>query len=88
MNSPVAIKKSCAREFCLLHNCEKQTLDDATRISFTLNSFIRGYHVYQDDWKPELNEERELDLILSSCGPECCGGCATTIRDRRLCSTF
>ena len=45
-------------------------MDDVTRISFTVNSFIRGYHVYQDDWKPELNEERELDLNLSSCGPQ------------------
>ena len=86
--APARLKKAVHVNCLLTNNCEKQTLDDVTRISFTVNSFIRRYHVYQDDWKPELNEERELDLNLSSCGPECCGGCATTIRDRRLCSTF
>ena len=25
-----------------------------------VKSFIRGYHVYKEDWEPELNEEREL----------------------------
>ena len=68
--APARLKKVVHMNCLLTNNCEKQTLDDVTRICFTVNSFIRGYHVYQDDWKPELNEERELDLNLSSCGPQ------------------
>ena len=68
--APARLKKAVHMNCLLTNNCEKQTLDDVTRICFTVNSFIRGYHVYQDDWKPELNEERELDLNLSSCGPQ------------------
>ena len=68
--APARLKIAVHMNCLLTNNCEKQTLDDVTRISFTVNSFIREYHVYQDDWKPELNEERELDLNLSSCGPQ------------------
>ena len=68
--APARLKKVVHMNCLLTNNCEKQTLDDVIRICFTVNSFIRGYHVYQDDWKPELNEERELDLNLSSCGPQ------------------
>lgn len=38
-----------------LVNMEKSIL-----ASFTVKSFIRGYHVYKEDWEPELNEEQEL----------------------------
>lgn len=38
-----------------LVNMEKFTL-----ASFRVKSFIRGYHVYKEDWEPELNEEQEL----------------------------
>ena len=37
-------------------NMEKFTL-----ASFRVKSFIRGYHVYKEDWEPELNEEQELN---------------------------
>ena len=35
-------------------------MEKFTFASFRVKSFIRGYHVYKEDWEPELNEEREL----------------------------
>ena len=35
-------------------------MEKFTLASFRVKSFIRGYHVYKEDWEPELNEEQEL----------------------------
>ena len=35
-------------------------MEKFTFAPFRVKSFIRGYHVYKEDWEPELNEEREL----------------------------
>ena len=35
-------------------------MEKFTLASFRVQSFIRGYHVYKEDWEPELNKEQEL----------------------------